>query len=294
MLYTEIKKIPYIDLRIGIKFYFYEDPINCKNEIKEIFNMYCNITKTPFTFYRHNKDEGLKGIKRDHKQLLYRIIDKSNFSLSEHIILTNATSEALQSIKCEMMLCNYEPAYALRLPNRMYFEFLPSISYEEIFGFICFACKTIKMHYCCCNPLIGVNEHYQNRSNSYAVKEVKKQICLTDKYSIFDNWMLLKDLKTKIDGPNAIQVFSKTLYELIGREMLISKCHSKGIYCEVEGDYIITSISKEKMPEYDEEFLSSYISLNEILKGIILDMEKPRMYWKIDEWNLWKNRFNGK
>lgn len=34
-----------------------------------------------------------------------------------------------------------------------------------------------------------------------------------------------------------------------------------------------------------------YRALSEILKDIILDMKKPLMYWKPDEWDLWKNRF---
>lgn len=48
MLDTEIKNSPYIDLRIGVKFYFYKNPINCKKAIKEIFDSYCNITRTSF------------------------------------------------------------------------------------------------------------------------------------------------------------------------------------------------------------------------------------------------------
>lgn len=290
MLDTEIKNSPYIDLRLGVKFYFYKNPINCKKAIKEIFDSYCNITRTSFIFYRYNMDEGLKCMKKENTQFFNKIIDKSSFSLTEHIILTDATREKLQSIKCEMMLCNHEPAYALRLPNQMYFEFSTSICYEEIFQFIRFACKTIKMHYCICNPLFGVNDHYANKGNSCAVKQIQKQMCLSDKYSVFENPDLLKNLETKIDRPNAIQVLSDTLYKLIGREKLIGELQHNHLYYEVENDYIIIALSKEKIPKYDEKFIEFYRALSEILKDIILDMKKPQMYWKPDEWDLWKNR----
>lgn len=292
MLYTELSNRPYVDLKIGAKLYFYENPKSCKEGIKRIFEKYCDITRTSFLFYNVNMDGGLKCMKKGNMQFFNNIINRSSFNLSKHIILTDATREKLQSIKCEMMLCNYEPAFALRLPNQMYFEFSISVCYEEIFQFIRFACKTIKMHYCICNPLFGVNDHYTNKSNSCAVKQIQKEKCLSDKYSVFENPDLLKNLESKIDGPNAIQVLSDALYKWIGREKLIGELQHNRLYYEVENEYILMAISKEKIPECDEEFLESYRTLNNILKDIILDMKKPLMYWKPDDWELWKNRFS--
>ena len=291
-LYTEIKKLPYFDLRIGVMFYFYDNPIECKKEIKEVFRMYCNITKLPFVFYRYDMDENLKMkmIKGGYVQFFNRFIDRNNFNLSKYIILTDATAEKLQNVKCEMMLSNYESSYALRLPNRMYFEFLPPVCYDDLLNFIRSSCKIMKIHYCCCNPLLGVNDYCLTKSSSYAINQIKKQICLSDKYSVFDNPTLLKDLETKIDGANAIQVFSSTLYSLIGQENLICQCRNYNLYCEVENDYMITAVSKEKIPEYDEEFLTSYIALNNVMKDIISYMKKPLMFWKENEWNVWKER----
>lgn len=292
MFYKDKGNLPYMDLRMGVKFYFYENPINCKNEIKEIFHKYCSITNNDFLYYRHNTDMGFKRVKKDYIGFFNKIIDNSTFELTEHIILSNATNEQLQSIKCEMLMVNYHPAYPIRLPNDMYFEFLPTIKYEEIFAFICFACSKIKMHYCCGNPLFGVNDHYPNKSNSCAVKQIKECICLTDKYSVWDNPVFRGKLENGIDGPNAIQILSEGLYKVIGKEKMLNEYEHYSIYCEDNEDYILTAISKEKIPEYDDEFKDSYIGLSNILRDIVLDINKPQMYWKPDEWLEWKKRFN--
>lgn len=103
--------------------------------------------------------------------------------------------------------------------------------------------------------------------------------------------MFLKDLETGIEGANAILVLSDALYNMIGREKLIYQCNECDLSCEFEKDYIIISVSKEKMPEYDEELLTSYMDLNDILKNIIIsDMKKPLMFWKLDEWKDWRVR----
>lgn len=292
MLYAEMKKMPYFDFRIGVVFYFYENASEYKKEIKQIFNQYCTITKASFLYYRHNEDIGLKSLKSDQNRFFNGVIDRSAFDLTEHIILTDATKEQLQSVQCEMMLCNHEPAYPVRLPNEMYFEFLPSIPYGEILAFIRFAWSEIKMHYCCCNPLFGVNYHNINRSCSYAVKQVQKLTCLTDKYSVYDNLLFQKSLETKIDGPNAILVFSEEMVKLIGRERLIRECNRYNLYCEAKEDCIMVAVSKEKVPEDDEEFVESYIALRQMLKEIMGDIHKPEMFWKPDEWNLWQRRFD--
>ena len=289
MIYRNKGNLTYVDLRLGVKFYFYENPINCKDEIKEIFHRYCSITQDDFLYYRHNTDMGLKRVKKDY----VGFFDNSMFELTEHIILSNATSEQLQSIKCEMIGVNYHPAYPIRLPNDMYFEFLPSINYEEIFAFIYFVCSKLKIHYCCCNPLFGVNDHYPNKSNSYAVKQIQDYVCLTDKYSVWDNPVFRGKLENGIDGPNAIQILSEGLYKVIGKEKLFNECEHYNIYCEDNRDYILTAISKERMPEYDDEFKESYVALNNILRYIVLDINKPQMYWKQDEWIKWNMRFNG-
>lgn len=294
MIYAEMKIQPYIDLRIGVMFYFYENPSDNKNEIKDIFKMYYNITnlaEMPFLAYRYDTDRELRIIKSNYISFFNGFIDRNNFNLSKYICMTDATSESLQNVKCEMMLFDYSDEFLLRLPNRMYFEFLPSVRYDNVFDFVHLVCKKLKIHYCCSNPLFGINDYFLTQSSSYSVKQVQNLICLSDKYSFFDNLMFLKDLKTGIDGANAIQVLSDTLYNMIGQEKLIFQCNECGLYCESENDYIIISVSNEKMPEYDEEFLTSYVALNDILKDIIIsDIKKPLMFWKQDEWKNWRVR----
>lgn len=291
MLYKELSVLPYCDLRIGVMVYFYENPINCKEELKVIFEEYCNITQEKMLFYRYNTDIGLKRMKKDNISFYNDIINGSTFNSTEHIILTNATEEHIQDVKCEMKLSNYEPIYPIRLPNQMYFEFLPSACYEKVFSFICYVCEKIKVHYLCCNPLIGINDHYPNRSYSYAVKKTHNNVCLTEKYSVYANSSLCRNLEVGIDGPNAIQVFSEDLYNQIGCDVLIKECKENGLFCEMKSNYIVTAVSRQKIPECDKEFVKLYKALYRILKKIILDLRKPQMYWKAQEWDVWKNRF---
>lgn len=291
MLYKELSVLPYCDLRIGMMVYFYENPINYKEELKVIFEEYCNITQEKMLFYRYNTDIGLKRMKKDNISFYNDIINGSTFNSTEHIILTNATEEKMQTVKCEMKLSNYEPIYPIRLPNQMYFEFLPSVDYEKILSFICFVCERIKLHYSCCNPLLGVNDHHPNRSYSYAVKKIQNCVCLTEKYSIYANSTLRRGLEGGIDGPNMVQVLSRDLYSHIGCKELINACKENGLCCDMQLDYIVISVSRDKFPECDEEFEELYKKLNRILVKIKLDLKKPQMYWKPQEWDAWKNRF---
>lgn len=83
-----MKKQPYIDLRIGVMFYFYENPTDCKEGIKEIFKMYCNITnlsELPFLAYKYDADRELRIINSNYIRFFKRFIDRNNFNLSKHI-----------------------------------------------------------------------------------------------------------------------------------------------------------------------------------------------------------------
>ena len=109
---------------------------------------------------------------------------------------------------------------------------------------------------------------------------------------MWDNPVFRGKLENGIDGPNAIQILSEGLYKVIGKEKMLNEYEHYSIYCEDNEDYILTAISKEKIPEYDDEFKDSYIGLSNILRDIVLDINKPQMYWKPDEWLEWKKRFN--
>ncbi len=291
MLFGEFEKNPYVGLRIGVKFYFYESSAKYKKEIRKIFEKYCDIADGTFLFCACHDNLNLKSFKKEQKKYFNRFIDSSDFESSRYILFTNATLEQVQSVKCEMMLSNIDPDYIFKLPNEMYFEFLPSVCYENICSFVRFVCETMDVHYCCCNALLGTNDHYPNKSKSMAVKLIQNNKCLSDRYSVWSNRELLKNLKFQIDGPNAVQVLSKDLYSRIGRENLINKCKCNNIYCQDFADYIFLAVSSRELAA-DEEFEQAYIALYNVLKDIIIDMKKPQMYWKAEDWIAWRNRFN--
>ena len=288
---NEIKNVPYCDLRIGVMFFFYEDPINYKQQIVELFHEYSNLIKEEFTSYRHNKDMGFNILRRKSEIYFNGIIEKCDFESTQHLILTNAEKEKMQTIKFEMMLRNLKPEFPVKLPNYMYFEFLPTIDYTEVYHFIREAFWGIPYHYCCCNLLMGVNDYQDNRGRQYAVKWARQKTCLSDYYSVFQNIFFHCELENKIDGPNMIQGLSRKLYDKIGLQKLIDECEDNNIYHELGEDYIIIAISEEELPSNDNYF-RQYQTLYHMLEDIILNMKKPQMYWKPEEWNQWRNRFN--
>lgn len=292
MYYQELSKGIYCELRIGVIFFFYQNPSEYKKEIKKIFQKYCDLTKPQFLYQRHNKDVGLYKLRKNVKTYFDGIIDKSDFGLTEHIILTDATQEQMQTVMVEMMMNDSNPSYVLNLPNRMYFEFIPTIDYKEILNFIRFANEQFFQYYSCSGLLLGTNEHYPNRSSVNAARNIRQTRCLTDYYSVWKNSTLEDNLTKGIDGPNMIQVLSKDLYQLAGREQLLKILDDNEIYYENNEDYLLIDLANGVLPQCDEDIYEKYALMNGTLKNIILDLKKPQMYWKPEEWDKWKNRFN--
>lgn len=278
-------------LRIGVMFYFYEDPASYKREIIEMFEEYCSLTQEKFTLYRYNKDMGYSILKRENQEFFNSLIEKCDFESTQHLILTNAKKDEVQTIRFEMIMRNLDPNFKIKLPNYMYFEFLPTIDYGEIFHFIRQAFWGMPYHYCCCNLLMGANDYLEDKGRQSAVKRACEEKCLSDYYSVFQNMSRHFEMKNKIDGPNMIQVLSKKLYDEVGLLKIIDECETNDIYHEMGEDYIMIAISEEELPSGDTYF-RQYQILYQILKDIILDMRKPDMYWKAEKWNQWRNRFD--
>lgn len=292
MQYCDIKELPYCDLRMGVIFYFYDNPAKYKNEIKEMFDEYCNLTENEFLYYYKNEHTGFKYIKKDYKHFFHDLIDKSDFESSEYIFMTNAAKEQMQSVKAEMMMRNIHPEYPAKSANYMYFEFLPTIEYGEVLQFIKHAFWMIPYHYCCGNLLIAGNDQYIHKSRSRAVKLFRETKCLSEVYSVFMNLSLCSGLETKIFSSNFVQVLSSRLYNTVGLNTIIDVCEDNNIYHELGEDYIIISLAEDHYPAEDNDILEKYIILNNLFKDNLLEMKKPRLYWKSDEWDEWINRFN--
>ena len=63
MEFNNLNNAPFCDLRVGIIYYFYDDPQKCKRKIKNLFKDFCILTNPKFLYYRHNKCVGLDKLK---------------------------------------------------------------------------------------------------------------------------------------------------------------------------------------------------------------------------------------
>ncbi|MGG7176446.1 hypothetical protein ACQPU1_02555 [Clostridium paraputrificum] len=288
---SSISSNPLYETRLGIIFYFYQDPEKIKVKIKRLLKDFKNLSNKDYIYYSHNSLDEFKNIPENGVEFLEKEIGNMDFNESQHLIAVDSTKERMHTIRVEMMLRTIKEDFKSKTPNWIYFELSPYISYSEVLSFVKNAFYDMTYHYSCCNFVIGQNDNYLKRSSSYAIKALKETSIFNDQYSILFNPSLLKSLKDKIDGPNYIQVLSKELYEKIGFENIFNKCEEADIYYEFGEDYVIFSLSKDKLIKSENELFEKYVMLNELISPIIGEIDKPIMYWDDDEWVQWRNRF---
>lgn len=292
MEFNNLSNAPFCDLRVGIIYYFYDDPQKCKRKIKNLFKDFCILTNPKFLYYRHNKCVGLDKLKINGLDYFTKMIDETDFNETQHLILTDATKKSLHNVRVEMVLRTIKEEFVIKTPNWIYFEFKKEQHYIEILQFIKQAFYDMTYYYSCCNYVIGQNDHLLPKSGAEAIKKLKHTKCINDSYSILLNQFFIKDLENKVDGPNLIQVLSKKLYEEIGFKTIIEKCNNEHLSHEFGEDYVILRISKNEFPTNDEKYFEDYKAMYNLLNPIISEIKKPEMYWKEEEWEMWRRRFD--
>lgn len=291
MEFSNLRNIPFCDLRVGMIFYFYQDPKTHKREIRNLFNSFCGLTNPKFLYYRHNKSVGLSKLKVDGLDYFTTMVDETDFSETQHLILTDSTKESLHNVRIEMMLRTIKEEYIGKTPNWIYFEFKPTISYVEILDFIKQAFYGITYQYSCCNYVIGQNDHWLPKSAAEAIKSLKQTQTITDSYSVLLNPFFLNSLENEVDGANLIQVLSRKVYEKIGFKAIIEKSNNGHFTHEFGEDYVILRLSDTEFPGNDISFYEKYKEVSDLLKPITAEIKKPQMYWKQEEWDKWRKRF---
>lgn len=290
MNFQELKSQPLYEPRIGIMFYFYQDPNKQKNIIKELFEEFCELTKPNFKYYSYSTAI-LKKLKGNGIDYFNKLIDEADFNETCTLTLTDATKESLQNVKVECVFRTIKEEFLCKTPNWIYFECTPEIYFDEIVHFIRRSFYSMTYHYACCSLVMGVNDHLFPKSASQAMKSLRKTNTLNNQYSILSNPYFLRDMQKGIDGPNLVQVLSKKLYEKIGFRTILNADINGDLTHEMGEDYVMINILQDEWPKRDEELFERYKALYNLLKPIIVDIKKPQMYWKVDEWEAWRKRF---
>ncbi|MBC2582564.1 hypothetical protein [Clostridium sp. DJ247] len=290
MEFKDLKNQPLYDVRIGVMFYFYQNPNKCKRIIKELFTDFCELTHPNFKYYSYSTAI-LKKLNMDGIEYFNKTIDESDFDTTLSLSLTDATKDTLQNVKIQFMLENIREEYPCKMPNRMYFECTPEIYWEELVHFIRRSFYSMTYHYVCCNYVMGINDHLLPKSVSQAAKVLRTTNTINDRYSILYNPYFLREINKGIDGPNLIQVLSEKIYDKIGFDAIMDANEKGHLTYELGEDYIMLNLLQDKWPENDEELLERYKKLYKLLKPIVVDIKKPQMYWKPDEWEKWRKRF---
>lgn len=273
------------DIRKGIMFYFFENPN--KDEIKKIYNEFCRITNAEFKYYFINKGYYKKV---SQKNLFNKWLENTKFDNSEIIEMTDATKDKLQQVKIHFALSDYNEMDVCNLPNTIYLECPVKISWNEIYKFILEASKNQKYYYICSNYVVGKNSFLSPKSMSKGIEMLRNTNVVNDRYSVWENFSFMMNMKSGIDGPNFIQILSKKLYENIDINFL--KVYKENLYrYTINNDYLILDlVNEEKVLEYEELF-KQYKKMYSVLKPIILQIKKPKMYWKDEQWSTWVKRF---
>jgi len=278
-------------IRIGMMFYFYQDPNRVKNIIKELFEEFCDMAQPNFKYYNYGTPT-LKKLKIDGIQYFNKVIDESDFNQTCSLGLTDATRDTLQNVKMQIMFRTIKDEYLSKTPNMIYFEFTPQVCCEQAIHFIRRSFYSMTYHYACCNFVMGINDHLVPNSGSQAMRILRTTNTLNSSYSILANPSFLKEIDKGIDGPNLIQVLSEKLYEKVGFKSILDENKKGYLNYELGEDYILLSLLQDGWTQNDEELFEKFKSLYNLLKPILVEINKPQMYWKQEEWEKWRKRFD--
>ncbi|HOJ78577.1 MAG TPA: hypothetical protein PLZ08_10910 [Bacillota bacterium] len=286
------KNIPLFDMRIGMIFYFFNNPNNFRSYFIEFLRDFESFTNCEFLLYRHNKEAGMNKLKMSGMDYLVKLFNETDFNQTQHLILSDGNKDNLQNHRLEMILRTIKPEYPIKSPNWIYFELPLDTDFMDVFSFMKHAFLGMTFHYACCNYILAQNDYLMPKSSAETIKRVKQSQFLNDPYSVWLNPFFVKELENGIDGVNYIQLLSKRLYQQIGFEEIINNSKTSTYYHEFGEDYVVFSLSRDSWPQaFDETLFNKYKSLYNVLKPIILEIKKPLAYWKSDEWEVWIKRF---
>lgn len=287
-------------LRKSVIFYFYNSP-NYKI-IHELIQDYVDISTPEFEFYKYLTGD-LKKIKGNWSDLIIKILSTSDYQNAVTCTMTEAKKDRLQNNLIQFSLSNYNPNYVLNLPNWIYFEFPNKVSWDEIYLFIRRACYSMTYFYISAGYSIGTNAHFYPKSIAESQKELMKFPFANTLTTNGNNLFFLKRLNIGIDGPNVIQVISQQLFEKVSSNDFKELCNEEKLFYELGEDYILINIlgqfaqEDENIMMYDEEkilyteIIERLKKLYDLLKPIVIKYEKPKMFWKDNEWDKWINRY---
>ena len=269
------------DVRKGIMLYFYEDPD--KTEIKRIYDSFIKITGAEFKYYFQNNGY-YKRVRN--KNLFYDWIESCKFNCSEVLSLTDATMDKLQNNEAYFSLSNYNENYFYNSPNTIYLECSCKISWDKIYKFILEANNTGKYYYICSNYVIGINCHLGTRSKVEGIKMLNKSKALNIWNFVWYSFDFMDNMRQGIEGPDYIQVISPEVY----KKLQMDNFKSNDFRCTISNNLIIDLVEQNYSIE-DNRIEDVFKKLYLLLKPIIIDIKKPKMYWKDDKWEQWRRRF---
>jgi hypothetical protein len=288
-------------LKKGIVFYFYNDPY--KPMVKEMISNFTEMVEPNYTSYAY-MTANLKKINGNWFDKFTNLLEKSDFDKGITLLLTDATQDNLQSSLIYLSLNNIDDEVVCKIPNRIYFECSNDISWYEIYNFISHACISDTFHYISAGYNIGINDYNYPKSAAEGMKELRRNLITNNFFSTWNNYSLLKEIKNGIEGPNIIQMLNKDFMDKVGFSMINDANTKEEIDFQLGEDYIILNVisecinSDDELDTLEEELLGSELiyeklkSLSHVLNKIILNYQKPQIFWKQNEWDQWINRFS--
>lgn len=282
--FKKISEEELFGIRKGIMLYSYKK--FDKKELKRLYNWFIKMTNAEFKYYFSDEDY-YKRVKN--KDLFYEWLDTCSHNKTNILCLTDGSKDILQKNKLYFALV--DEAYIEYTASIIYLEFMCEISWEDIYKFILEANKIGLYYYICSNYIVGINDQLSPTSMSQGMKKLRKSKILTERYSLWGNFDFLKKVKNGIDGPDFIQVIPGELAKKLKFDNLKADDNIKFRYTLNNNNLIIDLVDQDysvDSSEIEEQFKKMY----SFLKPIILDIQRPSMYWKDETWNEWRTRFD--
>lgn len=274
-------------VRKAVIFYFYDNPE--KDIILKLYKEFNEIFNPIYTYYSYDNTK-LKKIDGDYNKFIEELFNEMDFNKTNVFTLTNATKKSLQNFKLRCSLRNNNLEVKLKVPNWIYFECPENTEWNDILYFIKNACYTKTYFYICSNNVVSINDFAGLQGNIEAIEIIKNTFMINSDYSILMNPSFLLNLTKGIDGPNLIQVLSANFLSKVGFENILREDMLDNLRHEMGENYVIIDLLKY---EDNTSMLSEkYHQIYQLLKPIIINIEKPKMYWKDEEWNEWRRRFS--